>query len=370
MTDSDSDNENVHFGHNVEAGILGRAREWTDLLPWLRLARTLRVAGSPPLILVTALTFMLWSPVFAVISDLPTTLPADPTASSSLQPTQRRMLAIAAHVRQLNPTELLAKSPAPSPPAEDSGNGTWLRPIAAVGWSLLVWLPAALLLVRQGALLSAGRPMISLRVGFIAALRQTPMAISIAVVPLICVLTVAFLILALGWLGKLFAGWPVMETIIAASVVLVAIPCGFLAFGANIAVPLAWAAATNERDADALDSLSRGYEYVMRRPLHLLWYALVGVVILSVIGGLTAAIAAAASRISLITLELAGSSPALGSSVVSMLELFPLIAMITLFWALVGGVYLLLRCDAGGQEVEDLWLPASAPPKAASCGER
>jgi hypothetical protein len=35
---------------------------------------------------------------------------------------------------------------------------------------------------------------------------------------------------------------------------------------------------------------------------------------------------------------------------------------ITLLGAWLGGAYLLLRHDTGGQEIEDLWRPPSTPP--------
>ena len=58
--DPEARREQVHRGHNLETGLLGRVREWTDIVPWLRLGRTLRVAGSPPLVLLTAVTFAFW----------------------------------------------------------------------------------------------------------------------------------------------------------------------------------------------------------------------------------------------------------------------------------------------------------------------
>ena len=57
---SDSSREEVHRGHDLEAGLLARVREWTDVFPWLRLGRTLRVAGSPPLVFLMATTFAVW----------------------------------------------------------------------------------------------------------------------------------------------------------------------------------------------------------------------------------------------------------------------------------------------------------------------
>ena len=63
MTQS-GENDNgsqVHGGHELEAGMLERVREWTDLFPWLRLARVLRIAASPTLLLVVAATLFVWA---------------------------------------------------------------------------------------------------------------------------------------------------------------------------------------------------------------------------------------------------------------------------------------------------------------------
>ena len=38
-----------------------------------------------------------------------------------------------------------------------------------------------------------------------------------------------------------------------------------------------------------------------------------------------------------------------------LLDYLPVVVLLTAIWSLLGGVYLLLRYDAGGQEVEDLW---------------
>ncbi len=295
MSASDSDPEDFHFGHELEAGLLARAREWTDLFPWLRLVRTLRVAGSPPLLLMVALTFAVWSAGFAWMdgvrinassSDVAATPPIPFSVNVDSDSVGRfkgsvlagnsflggRFVAIQNHLARLLPTGLLKRD-----------ERSLLDSALCIGWSLLLWLPSALVLVRQGALLSAGRPMVSLRRGYSIALRQTPMACLVATVPLICVVTIALSILLFGWLARLTGAIPGADHLWAVIVVLIAIPCGFLAFGANVAVPLAWSAAANERDCDALDSLSRGYEYLMRRPLHLACYGLIAVLILAVI---------------------------------------------------------------------------------------
>ena len=60
-------------------------------------------------------------------------------------------------------------------------------------------------------------------------------------------------------------------------------------------------------------------------------------------------------------LNLAGSSANVPLMVIGVLGHLPAVVVLTVMWSLVGGVYLLLRYDAGGQEVEDLWQPAPPP---------
>ena len=52
--------DEVHSGHDLESGLLARVREWTDAAPWLRLGRTLRVAASPTLVLLTSGVLLVW----------------------------------------------------------------------------------------------------------------------------------------------------------------------------------------------------------------------------------------------------------------------------------------------------------------------
>ena len=44
----------------LKRGFSARVREWNDVFPWLRLGRTLRIAASPPLVLLMAVVFSIW----------------------------------------------------------------------------------------------------------------------------------------------------------------------------------------------------------------------------------------------------------------------------------------------------------------------
>lgn len=356
MNAQPSDRDEYHFGHDPEAGMLARMRQWTDVLPWLRLVRTLRAAGSPTLILIVAVSMAVWRPILTAILVTPSSggemeAVGDPIAMvSGLTPP-----AIASAVAEFNsailPTSLFEFA------TDRNHSIPWYRWLAGIVWSLLVWTPVGMLLMRQGALLTADRAMLGARQGGLASLRRAWLGWQIAVVPLACAVTLALLMLVPGWLARMsWLGW--LEGVLAMIVIAVAIPCGILVFGASFAVPLGWAAAINERDPDSLDCLSRGYEYLMRRPLHLVWYGLVSLVLLTVIGQLAAGIGVAADKVAITALEVAGAPDSLGIRVSSLLSYFPSVVVLALYWSLVGGVYLLLRYDAGGQEVEDIWIPS------------
>ena len=115
------------------------------------------------------------------------------------------------------------------------------------------------------------------------------------------------------------------------------------------------------KQPDTLDSLSRGYEYLFRRPLQLVLYVVVSVLILWVVRLIASGIAVAAVAISTKTLLFCGSPVSVVEMSATMLAHLPVVAMLTSMWSLIGGIYLLLRYDAGGQEVEALWVPEPDP---------
>ena len=150
---------------------------------------------------------------------------------------------------------------------------------------------------------------------------------------------------------------PIVSTFAGCLLAVLALPAGLLLFGAVVAVPLGLVAMMNEADPDPIDSLSRGYEYLFRRPLHLAWY----IVVCWCLGYAIHLIFSGVSLASHLLLGLAAGvvSPdeILHSSGSVVIETLWLSAQITLQLALLGGVYLLLRRDAGGQHVEEFWIP-------------
>ena len=342
--------EDYHFGHDLEAGLLARAREWIDLFPWLRLLRVFRAAGSPPLVLLVALTFAIWWPVvrFMIAS-------ANGEAASPVWESPEQQPVLAEQIAW-PPLDWLFPSALLEVLRAWWHDRSWLSAVATA-WTLLAWSPAVLLLVRQGALLTAGRPMVGFRAGLRAVWGKLPAAALVLVIPVACVSALAFMMVAVAAMARFVEGIGVLETILLIPILLIALPCGILGFGGIFAVPLAFAAITNEEDQDALDALSRGYEYSLRRPWMLGIYVLLALLLTGFAGTLGAGVSLAAQVMASQAIGLASGPSSLAERVVATLACVPLVLMLTLFWSLVGGIYLLLRFDAGGQEVEDLAVP-------------
>ncbi len=339
--DDDASADELHQGYDLETGLLARAHEWIDLLPPLRLLRTLRVAGSPTLLSLTAIVLAIWLIGRKVLLGH-----ADPPRLSASAGEDLRLLVD--YFRLLAPSSLL-----------DPNRIGW-RSAAVAIWSILIWSPVAMVLARAGALLVADRALMPFGPGLSLALRRTPWSWLVALVPVLCILPLLSIVFVLGWLASWSAEVRSLQMIAGLLAALLAVPCGLLAFGAHVAVPISWAALINEPAADPLDSLSRGYEYLLRRPVQLLAYGLLSMVLLTIIGSLASAVAWSAVASAELTLSAAGGSAEIQRVAREILWRLPVVVVLTLLWGLVGGVYLLLRQDAGNQEVEDLWEPPVA----------
>lgn len=353
--DSHAGDDQVHRGHDLEAGVLQRVREWTDVFPWVRLGRVLRVAGSPPLLALVAIALAVWSSSLTWF-DGPTA--AAPRAQAEVDSSANRAAVMV--MARVSPGETFSGRP-----TRWWKRLSWPARLWRLAWSLIIWAPVALLIARQGALLCAGRPLAGLNDSVTQAVRRTPVAWLAGAVPWGCIAVIGIPIVAVGWVEQAVGGFGWMEVPAALLIAAIALPCGMLGFGAIVAIPLSWAAIVNEPTADALDSLSRGYESLFRRPLQLVLYVgvclVIGLVLWTLVWGIAQGSTLVAVRLLGVDYPLADGDPngtGVAERTVWLLKFLPTVGVITLSWGLVGGVYLLLRQDAGGQEVEDLWQPA------------
>lgn len=175
--------------------------------------------------------------------------------------------------------------------------------------------------------------------------------VSAVLIPLLAVLIVSVIFWLTGVLARL---WPLAGDLLMLCCVPLLIAAGVLAIGSVFAVPLAWASLLTEDDCDTFDALSRGYEYTVRRILHLAVYLLVAWGIHWVAYQLVRAVCeggwTVAARLY--------SSGALQREMPEITRTFmlhlPQVFAIVMLWSLVGGIYLLLRRDANSQEIEDI----------------
>jgi hypothetical protein len=241
------------------------------------------------------------------------------------------------------------------------GSYAWWQVLLAILWSIAVWAPVCLGLSRQGALLTAGRSMVPWHHVTSLMGRRYVAGLIASVVPALCVLMIIWPVPLVGWfIGESTS--PLIREIAACLVVLLVIPAGLLAFGSIVAVPTAWSALMNERDPDPLDSLSRGYEYLYRRPLQLASYLIVSGLLLCFVAGFAFGLMAVGERVVLGALSIGTGSKSIPLLLTRNIRLVPFAMVIQLFWGLVGGIYLLLRQNAGGQDVDDLWVePLHSP---------
>ena len=348
MDPSESEPDEIHTGYKPEQGVLARVREWTDIFGWLRLGRVLRLAGSPTALVIVAVALAVWLLGFRV-TGMPIAIESEYKSESEIFGSQLSTLnSIVATGRVSIPSSILDR-----PVFHQGFWGTLL----SVAWSLLIWTPVMLFLIRQGALLTAGRSLDDAKSVARLAVQRTPHGWFAAIMPLACALALGLLINAIGFVSRVAMGIQWIEFAFAVGAAVVAIVGGILLFGANFAVPLRFASLMNEPQPDSLDSLSRGYEYLYRRPLQLAMYTAISIVPLWVVASLSVGISASATHFSSMMLFVVGAPEDVVWMTNAILSAFPIVVSITLLGGLIGGVYLQLRSDAGGQEVEDIWIP-------------
>ncbi|MEM6365731.1 MAG: hypothetical protein AAF745_14980, partial [Planctomycetota bacterium] len=317
-----------------ETGMFSRMRSWVDVAPWVRLARVMRLLASP-----------LYVGIVFVALAITTLLVGEMFLFRTL----------------VGPFGLdwLFGLDAWGAKSTDSGAGptTWYGQWFVAAMLIFIWTPVMQLTARGGASLVAGRGLPPLSVIAPLIYRRFLKSTLVWIIPPVCILALMFGI----YLMRLPAIWFSARWLSVATgwiVGLACLPVGVLGFGACFAIPLGLIAMVTEPDPDPIDSLSRGYEYLFRRPLFLAWYTILGGILLILFGwlfgGLTGVMSVAATQIGSIWVLDAVSIHGAGR----VIDLLFLSGLMTLFLASLGGIYLLLRYDAGGQEVEDLWEPA------------
>jgi hypothetical protein len=324
-----SDSE-IHAGYEFEEGMFSRMRSWIDVAPWIRLVRVLRILASPLNVGIVAIALALTKAV----------------SNASLGRTE------------LSPVWDLKSNFDRVVQIFTSGG---LSQTTAIGILLfLVWVPVVQTVCRGGAMLTAGKSLPGVWMTMRVTFSRLWKSYVVGIVPWICVFGFCCLLFLIR-LPSLFWTVPAVSASTGWIIGVSSVPIGILGFGALVAIPLGLVAMVNEPDPDPIDSLSRGYEYLYRRPLSLVWYVSVSFVLVYLAGYLLRGIGLVSSWAVLMIVSMISPDAIQFATARDALSLIVSAWQLTLMFALLGGVYLLLRRDAGGQEVEDLWTPPSPP---------
>ena len=332
-------------GHELETGILQRVRRWQDALPILVLGKALRVSGSPLYVGLSLIAVLLSN---AVVAGLGNHVVSTAVANAG----EANMAGIEGEPRWpavLGPLDggghLLLD-------AAELGLRSWPQLLALAATVLLWSLPAATL-ARAGACYAAQRDQ-AFSQNLAVACQRLPGVWATALVPGMCVLGLCGLMFGVGLLQRGGAAGVWLGELVSLLVVPIMIFAGLLAAGAIAAVPLAWAAMVIEKRGDVFDSLSRGYEYLYRRPVQLLTYALGGYVLVLITYGIGRAVAGTALNLGTAAARAGSAGLTPPAAYAWLLSALPAAVALSTLWAMVGAIYLLMRQAANGQEIEEI----------------
>lgn len=349
MTEEHLDEEQVYKGPNYEAGMLQRARCWSDLAPWLKLFSVLRLAASPVYV-ATAMVGLIGSLlIFSFAGDFshPPMTQAPPSPTAITHP-----LATAAASWPQPMATLLGSQP--FLPRIGMQNATFSRWLVVILCLLIVWVPQLLILMRAGAVQTASGQLPEPSRCVAIMKHRLLGAYTVFVVPLLILIPLA----AAGWLLATIGGWcgvAWISTLTGWAAGALAVILGVIGFGALVAIPISLAAMVCEANIDAFDGCSRGFEYVFRRPIHLILYSALCAAILYLIGFLLGGIQLVASHWVIWSIGSTGSDGKLLAAAMDVIKLVMAAWYVTLSAGLTGGVYLLLRRDTSEQHLEEIW---------------
>ncbi|MEM1227551.1 MAG: hypothetical protein AAGJ40_17770 [Planctomycetota bacterium] len=305
-------------------------------MPWLRLVRVCRIAGSPVWLGLVAVVALAWW--FAMTWTLPSNSNVQSDAAIRLL---GKLPGDWILPPELAPAETWNAKPASNAPSSNS-------PVASIV-TLIFATPTWMALARLGGLLTAGRDMPDvghtlrwtwrrLHRGYIAV--GLPIACSLP-----CLAWIALIRTAVSWTQHPWLAWLTAPLTLVAALII-----GLLLLAAKTAVPLSLAALATEPDPDPIDALSRGYEYTLRRLPQLCLYVLVAIALTTIVATAWTLIGYwSAWAATPLLRELGDAGVGFRTA-----KIFGGVVIATMMASMSGGIYLLLRESAGGQEVEDV----------------
>ncbi|MEM6690695.1 MAG: hypothetical protein AAF664_14770, partial [Planctomycetota bacterium] len=335
----------VHQGYELEGSLFERVRSWTDLFGFLRLARVLRGALSPPLVLLSAITLAISTLLAASFENHAMPIARWQSGLSQMDVTLGNSLVFLTRLQIL-------------PPGVFRGFAVDRLVLRTLELSLqwILWTPLLLILFRQGALLSVGRTMEPIG-ELIGRTRDRGLAVLAMVGILVGCAGIFLLPCLLSFYVAKFPYLVTPGTLIGLGFLL---PATVLLAGAYVSLPIGVASLANEEITDPVDSLSRGFEAVLRRPLTVIGLCLASALLLHIVHCLAAAVSGTAAALVWTLRDHGLASP--GSLAISRIVLawVPCVIGTNLAGLLIGAMYLLIRQSTNEQQPEDLWVP---PPK-------
>jgi hypothetical protein len=237
---------------------------------------------------------------------------------------------------------------------DSSGESFSWYSLANLFFRIALWTIPLLILMRQGARLTAGKKLDPIKHVWQLAAARSGWTVLMIATPWLCGAIFGIAVWLLAKMGLWFAdgGW--INGFISLLAVIVAIPAALLLAGSMTAVPLGMVALVNEEQADPLDALSRGYESTFRGWLSLVANVLFAAMLLVPVMIAAMMFTGVIDQFVFKVLHLAGSD-SMVDNVRRYIELIPAAVLLTSIGLMVGGIYLLVRRRIGGQEVEDLW---------------
>jgi len=389
---------------NLESGFLLRIRSWRDALPWLCLLDALRPATSLVSWILVAAALLCSTLFSSYVKPSASTESLSEKGSDPLEANRFHGFLDRAGEGQ-TPFRIGSEYALPTgtSAAEQSLFVLFqepLKPLLELFWPTLhlansatskadaglmflcqsivaaLWVVPACFIMRQSMLAMGGR----FSMGTFAALRLIARRILSAINCLLIPALLYAMTILLLWCINLLGVLPVVGPWLALPLHLLAFPvlCGgaLLAAASIAAIPLAWGAIAGEEDASSFSAVSRGYEYVLRRPLQLVMGIVVGVLVLEVVFYLATWLLLFARRALVLSsvsgpksmspssVSPTGLSPSSLNIMQALLEQIPSVLVLTCFWSLIAWLYLLLRRSANHQEIEDLWEPPAPPAQA------